>query len=211
MSTVARERPRYFFASGCQFISSVIHRAIRPHLDVGRFQIAMNDALCVRRFERLRDLLRDGQRFVEWDRSRHSRVPRRGCGAARRKAGRDGHHRLLYGWVDVGDCSRNLSRSHRCRGFVSWRSARARCTGQPALTCAENQSASLRRWRDRGSLVSRRHEDTPRCGADQGGCRPHDRDVPGKHGWVFRDTPVYDSTAAERHWQTMLALFDAKL
>ena len=32
-----------------------------------------------------------------------------------------------------------------------------------------------------------------------------------KHGWVFRDTPVYDSTAAERHWQTMLALFDAKL
>jgi carboxymethylenebutenolidase len=32
-----------------------------------------------------------------------------------------------------------------------------------------------------------------------------------KHGWVFRDTPVYDAAAAERHWQTMLALFDAKL
>jgi carboxymethylenebutenolidase len=32
-----------------------------------------------------------------------------------------------------------------------------------------------------------------------------------KHGWVFRDTPVYDATAAERHWQTMLALFHAKL
>ena len=32
-----------------------------------------------------------------------------------------------------------------------------------------------------------------------------------KHGWVLRDTPVYDATAAERHWQTMLALFDAKL
>src|SRR3984893_6286059 len=32
-----------------------------------------------------------------------------------------------------------------------------------------------------------------------------------KHGWVFRDTPVYDATAAERHWRTMLALFDAKL
>ena len=32
-----------------------------------------------------------------------------------------------------------------------------------------------------------------------------------KHGWVFRDTPVYDATAAERHWQTMLALFQAKL
>src|SRR5271170_2044949 len=32
-----------------------------------------------------------------------------------------------------------------------------------------------------------------------------------KHGWVFRDTPVYDAAAAERHWQTMIALFDAKL
>jgi carboxymethylenebutenolidase len=32
-----------------------------------------------------------------------------------------------------------------------------------------------------------------------------------KHGWVFRDTPVYDAAAAERHWQTMLALFAGKL
>jgi len=34
---------------------------------------------------------------------------------------------------------------------------------------------------------------------------------PAKHGWVFRDMPVYDQVAAERHWQTMLGLFDAKL
>ena len=32
-----------------------------------------------------------------------------------------------------------------------------------------------------------------------------------KHGWVFRDTPVYDAAAAERHWQTLLALFDETL
>jgi carboxymethylenebutenolidase len=32
-----------------------------------------------------------------------------------------------------------------------------------------------------------------------------------KHGWVLRDTPVYDAAAAERHWQTMLALFEATL
>ncbi len=32
-----------------------------------------------------------------------------------------------------------------------------------------------------------------------------------KHGWVFRDTPVYDAVAAERHWQTMIAPFDATL
>ena len=34
---------------------------------------------------------------------------------------------------------------------------------------------------------------------------------PAKHGWVLRDTPVYDAAAAERHWQSMLALFDASL
>lgn len=34
---------------------------------------------------------------------------------------------------------------------------------------------------------------------------------PAKHGWVFRDVPVYDAAAAERHWQTMLLLFDSTL
>ncbi len=34
---------------------------------------------------------------------------------------------------------------------------------------------------------------------------------PAKHGWVFRDTPVYDAAASERHWQTLLALMDSKL
>lgn len=34
---------------------------------------------------------------------------------------------------------------------------------------------------------------------------------PAKHGWVFPDFPVYDAAAAERHWRTMLALFDATL
>jgi carboxymethylenebutenolidase len=34
---------------------------------------------------------------------------------------------------------------------------------------------------------------------------------PARHGWVLRDTPVYDAAASERHWQTMLALFDATL
>lgn len=34
---------------------------------------------------------------------------------------------------------------------------------------------------------------------------------PAKHGWVFRDTPVYDAAAAERHWQSLVALLDATL
>jgi carboxymethylenebutenolidase len=32
-----------------------------------------------------------------------------------------------------------------------------------------------------------------------------------RHGWVFRDTPVYDEAAAERHWTSLRALLDAKL
>ena len=34
---------------------------------------------------------------------------------------------------------------------------------------------------------------------------------PAKHGWVVRDTPVYDAAAAERHWKTLLSLFGAAL
>jgi carboxymethylenebutenolidase len=32
-----------------------------------------------------------------------------------------------------------------------------------------------------------------------------------KHGWVFRDTPVYDADAAERHWKTLDELFAVTL
>jgi len=32
-----------------------------------------------------------------------------------------------------------------------------------------------------------------------------------RHGWVPADTPVHDPAAAERHWQTLFALFDATL
>src|SRR5262249_32556171 len=34
---------------------------------------------------------------------------------------------------------------------------------------------------------------------------------PARHGWVLRDTPVYDAACAERHWQTLLALFESRL
>ena len=39
--------------------------AVGSDLDIGGFEIAMDDALVVRGFERLRDLPRDSQRFVE--------------------------------------------------------------------------------------------------------------------------------------------------
>jgi carboxymethylenebutenolidase len=34
---------------------------------------------------------------------------------------------------------------------------------------------------------------------------------PARHGWVPSDTPVHDTAAAERHWQTLFALFDGAL
>jgi carboxymethylenebutenolidase len=34
---------------------------------------------------------------------------------------------------------------------------------------------------------------------------------PARHGWVFRDTPVYDAAAAERHWRSLVALLDSVL
>jgi carboxymethylenebutenolidase len=34
---------------------------------------------------------------------------------------------------------------------------------------------------------------------------------PARHGWVLRDTPVFDAAAAERHWQTLVALFGETL
>ncbi len=34
---------------------------------------------------------------------------------------------------------------------------------------------------------------------------------PAKHGWVLRDTPVYDAACAERHYQTLLALLESEL
>jgi carboxymethylenebutenolidase len=34
---------------------------------------------------------------------------------------------------------------------------------------------------------------------------------PARHGFVPRDTPAYDPAAAERHWQTLLALLEATL
>jgi carboxymethylenebutenolidase len=32
-----------------------------------------------------------------------------------------------------------------------------------------------------------------------------------RHGWVLRDTPVFDSAAAERHWQALYVLFGTTL
>ena len=45
-----------------------LHDAVGRDLDVRGFEIAMDDALLMRRLQRLGDLLRDGQRFVDRNR-----------------------------------------------------------------------------------------------------------------------------------------------
>jgi hypothetical protein len=51
----------------CDAKIEYFHRPVGPHLDVGWFQIAMHDALLVGRFECLRDLFPERQRFIERD------------------------------------------------------------------------------------------------------------------------------------------------
>ena len=46
-----------------------LHHAVSSNFDVRRFQIAVNDSLLVRRFEGLRDLVRDPQRVIGRDRA----------------------------------------------------------------------------------------------------------------------------------------------
>ncbi|HRD99705.1 MAG TPA: dienelactone hydrolase family protein [Ilumatobacteraceae bacterium] len=39
----------------------------------------------------------------------------------------------------------------------------------------------------------------------------HELYVGAAHGWTMADFPIYDHTAAERHWDEMIALFDDRL
>ena len=66
---LATSLPRRFRRLGEAEVQN-FHRAIVPHLDVRGFQIAVDDPLLVRGFERLGDLLRDGQGLIDRDRAR---------------------------------------------------------------------------------------------------------------------------------------------
>ena len=90
-----------------------LHRAVRSHLDVRRLQVAMDDALLVRRFERLGDLLRDGQRLVDRDR------PRARCAAARSSPSTSSITSArtpldVFETVDVRRCSDGSARPASC-------------------------------------------------------------------------------------------------
>ncbi len=56
-----------------------LHRAVVLHLDVGWFEVAVDDPLLVRRFEGFRDLASYGERLVERDRALGDAVLERGA------------------------------------------------------------------------------------------------------------------------------------
>jgi hypothetical protein len=78
-----------------------LHRAVVAHLDVGRLEVAVDDALFVRRFERVGDLPRDGQRVG----NRHRPL----CDPLRERVALDQFHHervrlaAVLEAVDVGD------------------------------------------------------------------------------------------------------------
>jgi hypothetical protein len=99
------------FNSSAQFKTTCItvHGAVLSHLDVGRLQIAMDDVLLVRRFERVGDLSCDRQGFYWYaagPRPRGLRRLRNAVGEGR--ALDELHHerlhaRRLFEPVDGGD------------------------------------------------------------------------------------------------------------
>ena len=87
-----------------------LHGAVSSDLDVRGFQIAMNDALLVRRFERLRDLLGDGQRLIE--RNGAARDALRQILAFDEFHHQRGHVAAIFNAVDGGDVGMIQRREH---------------------------------------------------------------------------------------------------
>ena len=81
-----------------------LHRAIGPHLDVRRLEIAMDDALFVRGLERFRNLPRDRQRLVDGNRTFRKAICERGT------VDEFEHER----WYVGGRLQAALARTRRC-------------------------------------------------------------------------------------------------
>ena len=121
-----------------------LHPAVVSDLDVRGFQIAMDDVLLMRGFERLRDLLRDRQRLVEWNRATRD--------ALRQILAFDEfhHQRAIFEAMDL----RDVRVIERCEGLRFALEAH-----QPIGIAGEQLWQDLQRRRDRASY---RGHDTPR-------------------------------------------------
>ncbi len=97
--------------------------AVVADLDVRRLQIAMDDALLVRRFERVGDLPGDGQRLVERQTGRRRAMQRRRASAPRPVPSRgttsaalssNPYRCAMLGWLsDASTCASRLKRARR--------------------------------------------------------------------------------------------------
>ena len=88
-----------------------LYYAVWPHLDVGGFEIAVNDALLVCRVKRIGDLLRDGERFVE--RNRPVRDAIRQCRSLDQLHHQRGYAGALLEAVNL----RDIRMIQRCENF----------------------------------------------------------------------------------------------
>jgi hypothetical protein len=77
------------------------HGPVRPQLDVGRLQVAVDDSLVVRRLERLGDLFRDADGIVKRDRA--APQPLRQVLAFHQLHDEGAHITRFFETVDVGD------------------------------------------------------------------------------------------------------------
>ena len=98
--TVVAERRRA--PAPCEPEVEHLHGAVCAHLDVGRLQIAVDDPVLVRRFERLRDLRAMGKRLVERKRTR-ARCARRASGPSTSSITSAVMPSALFEPVDRGD------------------------------------------------------------------------------------------------------------
>lgn len=119
--------------------------------------------------------------------------------------------RLLHGWLDVANGGWNRSRSHRRHASYHGGRLATDAPESPHLFAPKIKS----RVRIAGAIDDQSLPDDMKERLEEAlteaGVDHNIETYQAKHGWVFRDTPVYDAAAAERHWLTMLALFDAKL
>ena len=146
------------------------------------------------------NVMSDTAAFLDW------------LGEERRCAARSHrHHRVLHGRLHVAHRGWDLSGPH-CRYRVLLpQPARDRCAGQPPSPGSKNEIPRLCRRSDGGSSFTDEMKQRLERALTEAGVDHTIETYPARHGWVLSDTPAHDPAAAERHWQTLLALIDATL
>ena len=169
-----------------------LHRAVGPDLDVRGLEIAMDDALLVRGFERVGDLPRDRQRFVDRA-SRHADSLRQivaGCTSSMTSA------------CDVVRLLESVNRS-RCLDGSTRRACGLRARTGRARSGSAAKASRQDLDRDVAIRASYRGPGRPPpCRLRQSAPRSHTAPAPGRSGSPRRfhsPRPGYSGTRRHRH------------